>query len=118
MEITFDMYHYSASWSDEDAAFIGRVSEWPGLKAHGGTEEKAIKEIPSIVHVDNTCRIQTLKEKDNKPYYDLIKCFYEKTNMPMLLNTSFNLAGYPIVENNTFLEFTVKNSEFKYIYKP
>ena len=36
----------------------------------------------------------------------------------MLLNTSFNLAGFPIVENEEFLKFTVENSEFKYVYKP
>ena len=81
-------------------------------------KERAICEVPSIVHVDNTCRIQTLTRQTNKNYYDLIKCFFEKTNVPILLNTSFNLAGFPIVENEQFLRFTVRNSEFKYIYKP
>jgi carbamoyltransferase len=62
-------------------------------------KEKALKETPSIIHADNTCRIQTLKEEDNPNYYKLIKMFYEKTNVPILCNTSLNLAGYPIVEN-------------------
>jgi len=97
---------------------LGTLKESPYMSFAVEAKEKAKKEVPSIVHADNTCRIQTLKEKDNKPYYDLIKCFYEKTNVPMLLNTSFNLAGYPIVENDFFLEHTVKNSDFKYIYKP
>ena len=44
--------------------------------------------------------------------------FFKKTNVPMLLNTSFNLAGFPIVENQEFLEWTVNNSEFKHVYKP
>ena len=81
-------------------------------------KQKAIEEVPSIVHVDNTCRIQTLKKQDNPNYYDLIETFYKKTKVPMLLNTSFNLAGLPIVENNLFLNATVDQSEFKYVYLP
>ncbi len=57
------------------------------------------KQISAIVHVDKTCRIQTVNEKDNGLYYKLIKKFYEKTNIPCILNTSFNLKGEPIVEN-------------------
>ena len=96
---------------------LGTLKESPYMSFAVQAKEKAIKEVPAIVHVDNTCRIQTLKEQDNKPYYDLISCFYKKTNVPILLNTSFNLAGLPIVENDYFLEYTIKNSEFKYIYK-
>ena len=62
-------------------------------------KEKALKKVPCIVHVDNTCRVQTLKKHQNENYYNLIYEFYKKTNVPMLLNTSFNLAGFPIVEN-------------------
>ena len=77
-------------------------------------KEKALNEVPSIVHVDNTCRVQTYQ---NENYYNLIYEFYKKTNVPMLLNT-FNLAGFPIVENFETLEFTAKTSEFKNIYAP
>ncbi|MDP3794001.1 MAG: carbamoyltransferase C-terminal domain-containing protein, partial [Candidatus Uhrbacteria bacterium] len=55
-------------------------------------------QIPSIVHVDGTCRIQTVNQKDNGIYYDLIKRFYDLTGIPLILNTSFNLAGEPIIE--------------------
>jgi len=61
-------------------------------------KQKAIDEIPAIVHVDNTCRIQTLNKDFNKNYYNLINEFFKKTNVPLLLNTSFNLAGHPIPE--------------------
>jgi len=94
------------------------LKESPNMSFAVDAKQKAINEVPSIVHVDNTCRVQTIKRVDNKNYYDLIKAFYEKTNVPILLNTSFNLAGFPIVENEQFLEHTVRNSEFKYIYKP
>lgn len=53
--------------------------------------------IPTIVHVDNTCRIQTVG-KDNSFLYELLSCFYEKTGCPILLNTSFNLAGRPLIQ--------------------
>ena len=54
--------------------------------------------IPSVVHVDGTCRIQSVDKENNRPYYDLISAFYKLTKMPMVLNTSFNLGGEPIVE--------------------
>jgi len=54
--------------------------------------------VPAISHVDNTARIQTIKIEDNACFYDLIKCFYEITGVPLLINTSFNIKGEPIVE--------------------
>ena len=54
------------------------------------------KLIPAVVHVDNTSRLQTVKKKDNEKFYQLIKKFYNNTNVPMLLNTSFN-ENEPIV---------------------
>lgn len=55
--------------------------------------------ITAVVHVDGTCRVQTVNKADNGIYYDLIKSFADKTGMPMILNTSFNLAGEPIIES-------------------
>jgi len=54
--------------------------------------------IPSITHVDNTARVQTVTKAVNERYYDLIKAFEKITGVPVLLNTSFNVAGEPIVE--------------------
>lgn len=54
--------------------------------------------VPAITHVDNTARIQTVHRDDNERYYDLIKAFEKKTGIPMVLDTSFNVAGEPIVE--------------------
>jgi carbamoyltransferase len=97
---------------------LATLKESPYMSFAIDARQKAIDEVPSIVHVDNTCRIQTLKRKDNPNYYDLINCFYNQTKVPMLLNTSFNLAGLPIVENDLFLNFTINNSEFEYVYTP
>jgi carbamoyltransferase len=59
--------------------------------------EKGQRDIPAVVHVDNTSRLQTVNEL-NEPFYSTLKSFYKKTGTPVLLNTSFNVAGEPIVE--------------------
>jgi len=79
-----------------------------------GVEEK----IPSIIHVDGTCRIQTVTQKQNKHYYDLIKAFYDKTGVPIIFNTSFNLGGEPLVETLDDAVRTLYNSEMEYCYLP
>jgi len=94
------------------------LKESPYMSFAVDAKEKAIKETPSIVHVDNTCRIQTVTEEQNKNYYNLINEFYKKTNVPLLLNTSYNLAGYPIVEELKDALILTQESEFKYIYNP
>ena len=55
--------------------------------------------IPAVVHIDDTCRVQTVKKELNNKFYRLIECFYNITNVPVLLNTSFNVKGQPIVNN-------------------
>jgi carbamoyltransferase len=54
--------------------------------------------IPAVVHVDGTARVQTVTRRSNPIYYDAIKAFGEITGIPIILNTSFNIAGDPIVE--------------------
>ena len=58
--------------------------------------EKVV-EIPSVVHVDNTARIQSVSKRVNPKYWKLINEFRKLTNVPVLLNTSFNIKGEPIV---------------------
>ena len=53
--------------------------------------------IPAVVHKDFSARVQTVDNKTNKIFYDLIDDFYKRTGVPILLNTSFNLNGEPIV---------------------
>jgi carbamoyltransferase len=53
--------------------------------------------IPAITHVDYSARIQTVHKETNSRYYDLLKEFKKNTNCPVLVNTSFNVRGEPIV---------------------
>ena len=56
-------------------------------------------EIPAVTHVDYSARIQTVNKEDNQLYHRLIERFYEKTDCPVIVNTSFNVRGEPIVES-------------------
>lgn len=94
------------------------LDESPNMSFAIDAKQKAIDEVPACVHADNTCRFQTLKREQNPSYYDLIKLFYDKTKVPLLLNTSFNLAGYPLVESFEDAMWTLKNSKLKYLYLP
>jgi carbamoyltransferase len=54
-------------------------------------------DMPAITHIDYSARIQTVSREDNPLYYDLIRAFGEKTGCPVIINTSFNVRGEPIV---------------------
>ena len=68
-----------------------------------GIEKLNIKrsEIPAVTHIDYSARIQTVTKKNNSRYYDLIAKFKEKTGCPLIVNTSFNVRGEPIVNSPT-----------------
>ena len=57
--------------------------------------------VPAVTHVDYSARIQTVTKEKNEKYYKLLKKFKEKTNCPILVNTSFNVRGEPIVNTPT-----------------
>lgn len=84
------------------------------MNCQPGVEEK----IPSIIHVDGTCRIQTVNAEQNKHYYNVIKKFYERTGVPIIFNTSFNLGGEPLVETLDDAVRTLKNSDIEYLFLP
>jgi len=58
-------------------------------------------EIPAVTHVDYSARLQTVNRDTNSKYYDLISKFKEKTSCPVIINTSFNVRGEPIVHSPT-----------------
>jgi carbamoyltransferase len=74
--------------------------------------------IPSVVHADNSCRIQTVNEKQNKVLYNILKEFFKKTNVPILLNTSFNLSNEPLVETHKEAIDVFTRSDIDVLYFP
>jgi carbamoyltransferase len=74
--------------------------------------------VPALQHNDGTSRIQTVSEDQNAHYYNLIKAFSNITGVPMLLNTSFNLAGDTLVDNIDDAIHTCRESGIKYLYCP
>ena len=60
--------------------------------------EEKVKNMQAVVHVDGTSRVQTVRSSTNERYYDLIRRYAEHTGAPVIMNTSFNLKGQPIVE--------------------
>ncbi len=58
---------------------------------------KQPEKIPAVTHVDGTARLQTVSKESNPLYYELINEFYSLTNVPVLINTSMNVMGEPIV---------------------
>jgi carbamoyltransferase len=75
--------------SSSDSPFMLRVCKFR-------SEKKGL--VPAVVHVDGTGRLQTLTKEANGNFYKLVSEFYQRTGVPVLLNTSFNVAGQPIVE--------------------
>lgn len=94
------------------------LKESPYMQYAMDAYENVIEQVPAIIHADNTCRIQTVSQEQNQHFYNLISCFFEKTGVPMLLNTSFNLGGEPLVETFEQAIHTLKNSSIEYLYLP
>ena len=73
------------------------------------------KDFPAITHVDGSARIQTLGKKGNEIFYNLMRAFNKISGFPMILNTSFNLPGEPIVESPTDALNSFSNGALEYL---
>jgi carbamoyltransferase len=83
---------------------VAPVKENQRVELNGQTDVQGLarlsvrrSRIPAVTHVDYSARIQTVKRIDNQLYYDLISAFERKTGCPVLINTSFNVRGEPLV---------------------
>jgi len=93
-----------------------KESPWMSFAIQG--KPLAYEKIPSIVHADGTCRIQTVTEEQNKNYYNLIKKMYETNGVPVIFNTSFNLGGEALVETIYDAIDTCNRSDINFLYVP
>ena len=78
-------------------------------------KEDVVNKVPAVVHFDNTGRLQTVTEKDNKWYYNFIKAWKVKSGVPILLNTSFN-DREPIVETPEHAINCFLGTDIDYLY--
>ena len=76
-----------------------RVAPDPALETAFGIEKlkQQRSDIPAVTHVDYSARIQTVHAETNPRFHQLLTAFYQQTNCPVLVNTSFNVRGEPIV---------------------
>lgn len=107
------MLEHSNEWFD-----MAGLIESPFMSYAMDVIESKKNLIPGIIHVDGTCRIQTVTKQQNYHYYNLIKSFYQKTSIPILFNTSFNLGGETLVETLEDAIDTLKRSEIEYLFLP
>src|SRR5205085_4553415 len=84
----------AANWFELD----GTDAASPFMLRVAPFKKDKIDQVPAVAHVDGTGRFQSVTKQANGRFYDLIKKFYEKTGVPIILNTSFNVMGEPIVE--------------------
>jgi carbamoyltransferase len=107
------LHEHAHEWFD-----MRSKDETPHMMYAMNCQPGVAEKIPSIIHIDGTCRIQTVKREQNPHYYDLITEFYKESGMPILFNTSFNLGGEPLVETLDDAVRTLANSLMEYLYLP
>ena len=107
------LHEHAHDWFD-----MRGMEETPHMMYAMYCQEGVAEQIPAIIHVDGTCRIQTVKEHQNPIYYELIQKFYEETGIPIIFNTSFNLGGEPLVETIDDAIRTLRDSDIEYLYLP
>ena len=107
------LLEHAPDWFD-----MAGLKESPYMMYAVNVKEDKKDLIPCVIHVDNTCRIQTVSLEQNLHFYNLIKAFYEITNIPLLFNTSFNLAGEVIVETEDEALNVLDRSKINYLYLP
>lgn len=97
---------------------LAGMDESPNMMYAVEAKEGVADIIPSVIHVDNTCRIQTVTKEQNEHYYNLISEFEKLSEVPILFNTSFNLGGDPLVETIEDAVITLRKSDIEYMYLP
>ncbi len=91
------------------------VSESPFMLQTFDVRKEKRKVLPSITHVDGTARIQTVSKKQNPRFYELIREFKKLSRVPVVINTSFNVRGEPIVNTPENAYNCFKNTKIDYL---
>jgi len=111
---------FAAVMLKEDAEKFFHITDFENSKnmtINFQAKDEANRIIPGILHVDGSCRIQIVTD-ESEPIFQLLKKFKEKTGVGVLLNTSFNLAGKPLVETPEDAVWTLENSNLHGVWFP
>jgi carbamoyltransferase len=79
------------------APYVEHPHDSPFMILAFRAKDEKVEDVIAASHVDKTLRVQTVKRHTNRPYWEMISAFEELTGVPAVLNTSFNVAGQPIV---------------------
>ncbi|MBP5971174.1 hypothetical protein HW132_00105 [Brasilonema sp. CT11] len=79
--------------------YFDNYQESPYMNITLKFKSEVLEKVPAVVHVNNTGRLQSVKREWSEKYYDLIYEFYQLTGIPLILNTSFNIMGKPIIHS-------------------
>jgi len=90
-----------------------RIDDYSSMTVSLKATQLAKDTIPGIIHVDHTCRIQTVSSGF---IFELLLEFYNRTGCPVLLNTSLNLASEPLVQTKQHVLDIISNSDLDYVY--
>lgn len=104
---------HAAEWFD-----MAGLASSPYMMYAVDVQPTKADQLPAVTHVDKTCRVQTVNSDQNPHYYNLIRAFYDRTGVPVVFNTSFNLAGEPLVDSIIDAVVTIMNADINYLYLP
>lgn len=107
------LLEYAKDWFD-----MASLEESPFMMYAVDVLEEKRELIPAIVHEDGTCRVQTVTWHQNTNFYRLIDEFFKLSGVPILFNTSFNLAGDPLCETLKDALETLEQSKIDYLWLP
>ncbi len=85
--------------AEHSQEYFDLSQESPHMLIAAKVKGDKISEIPAVVHVDKSARVQTVKQENNERFRKLLESFHKLTKIPVILNTSFNVKGQPIVNS-------------------
>ena len=103
---------YGASVKKDKAKFYFDIDDSPYMLF---SSKVLVSNMPAITHIDNTCRPQTVTPNQNPAFYKLLDSFEKETNVPILLNTSLNVAGKPMCNTIKDAKELLRTTDLDYL---
>lgn len=101
---------------EDSEIYFNNVFESKYMSYAPTVKEQYREILPSITHIDGTARLQTVKKEDHKLFYDILTELKKRDEIPVILNTSFNMKGYPILTTIEDALRVLDETEMDYVY--